>query len=121
MIHYHVWFNLKADVAEADGLAAVTRFLDKLCAAGEAATFELLRNKGGPPRSKLPRYHALVQFRGETQLAEAMKKQATRGIHSGLHGGVIEAVTDFHVEIFARVEAMMAGIPGEDGLQACEI
>ncbi|SDR71003.1 DUF6614 family protein [Opitutus sp. GAS368] len=104
MIHYHVWFNLKPGVREADGLAVVGRFLTNLCASDEATKFQLLRNKGGPPRSKLPRYHALVQFVDEVQLAEAMKKQAARGIHSGLHGNVIDVVTDFHVEIFSLME-----------------
>jgi hypothetical protein len=115
MIHYHVWFNLKPEVREDEGLAKVERFLTSLCAVEEAATFQLLRNKGGPPRSKLPRYHALVQFVDDGQLADAMKKQATRGIHAGLHGEVIDAVTDFHVEIFSLLDQPTVG------LHACEI
>ena len=86
MIHYHVWFNLKPEVTESDGLATVRRFLTSLCASDEAATFQLLRNKGKAPRSKLPHYHALIQFNDDSQLSEAMKKQAADGIHSGLHG-----------------------------------
>lgn len=104
MLHYHVWFNLKPEVSERDGLAVVTQFLHQLCAADEAISFELLTNQGGPPRSKLPQYHALVRFTDKTQLGTAMKNQTTRGIHTGLHGAVIEVVTDFHVEVFARLE-----------------
>ncbi len=119
MIHYHVWFNLKPEVRESEGLATVARFLKKLCTIDEAATFQLLSNKGGPPRSKLPRYHALVQFVDDAQLADAMKKQAARGIHSGLHGAVIDVVTDFHVEIFSLLEDPL--LDPAAGLHACEI
>ena len=119
MIHYHVWFNLKPEVCEEEGLATVGRFLKNLCAIDEAATFQLLRNKGGPPRSKLPRYHALVQFLSDVQLADAMKKQASRGIHSGHHGDVIDVVTDFHVEIFSLLEEPI--VDTRIGLHACEI
>jgi len=119
MIHYHVWFNLKPTVRESDGLAVVSRFLKKLCALDEAVTFQLLQNGSGPPRSKLPRYHALVQFADDTQLAEAMKKQAARGIHSGLHGEVVDVVADFHVEIFTRLEAPL--VDTTPGIYACEI
>ena len=104
MIHYHVWFDLKPEVRESEGFATVARFLKKLCEIDEAATFQILRNKGGPPRSKLPRYHALIQFWDDAQLSDAMKNQVARGIHAGLHGKVIDVVTDFHVEIFSRLD-----------------
>jgi hypothetical protein len=103
MVHYHVWFNLKANVPEKSGLATVSHFLETLCSSDEAARFQLLKNKGGPPRSKLPRYHALIQFVDDAQLANAMKNQTARGIHSGMHGEVIDVVTDFHVEIFTTI------------------
>lgn len=119
MIHYHVWFDLKAGVPEAKGLSTVGRFLQNLCAVDEAATFQLLRNKGGPPRSRLPRYHALIQFMDDTQLADAMKQQTARGIHGGVHGEVIDVVTDFHVEVFSVVGAPIRNAAA--GLLACEI
>ena len=117
MIHYHVWFNLRPAVPEADGLATVARFLRRLCEDDEAATFQLLRNQGGPPRSKLPRYHALLVFSDADQLAAATKQQADRGIHAGL--AVIDAVVDFHVELFTLLEAGGADAPA--GNHACEI
>lgn len=121
MIHYHVWFNLKPGVTEADGLAVVARFLRRLCGDAEAVTFQLLRNKGAAPRSWLPRYHALIGFRDDAQLGEAMKRQATRGIHAGLHGDIIEVVTDFHVEIFSLLEEAEAVSGTPVGAYACEI
>jgi hypothetical protein len=76
-----------------------------LSQAGEASGYELLRNKGGPPRSKLPAYHALVTFADTAALDAAMRLQAQRGIHQGRHGRVIDVVCDFHVEIFEHVAA----------------
>ena len=87
--------------------------------ADEVAAFQMLRNKGGPPRSKLPRYHALIQFVDATQLANAMKRQTERGIHAGIHGEVIDVVTDFHVEIFSMVED--STLDPMTGIHACEI
>lgn len=108
MIHYHVWFNLKETVSEASGLATITRFLKKLCAEDEAASFQLLSNKGSPPRSKLARYQALIRFTDDAQLGSAMKKQYEQGLHSGGHGEVMDVVTDFHVEIFSLLNDMLA-------------
>jgi hypothetical protein len=119
MLHYHVWFSLRPNVAEADGVLAISKYLDGLCQGQEALEYTLLRNKGNPPRSKLLRYHALVQFTDAGQLAEAMKNQADRGIHSGGHGAVLEVVSDFHVEIF---EELATNKPTDIiGAYACEI
>lgn len=103
MIHYHVWFNLKTGVTEGKGLPTVERFLANLCGDGEANTFKLLRNNGEAPRSKLPHYHALIEFADQAQLGDAMKRQRERGIHADLHGEIIDIVTDFHVEIFTHI------------------
>lgn len=103
MLHYHVWFNLKPGVAEHAGLEAVSTYLSSLGEAGEAKGFQLLQNCGRPPRSKLPAYHALVEFADADALSAAMKRQGQRGIHSGGHGKVVDVVCDFHVEIFASI------------------
>lgn len=105
MIHYHVWFNLKPGVSDKEGLPTVERFLTHLCADREASSFKLLRNNGEAPRSKLPHYHALIEFSDQAQLNEAMKSQAQRGIHTGLHGEIVDVVTDFHVEIFTQISS----------------
>jgi hypothetical protein len=119
MIHYHVWFDLKPQVSEAEGCADIERFLRSLVSSGDALGFQILRNKGAPLRSKLPRYHALVEFLDEAQFGEAMKAQEVRGVFAGLHGRVLDAVAGFHVEIFESISsAESESIPG---LQACEI
>jgi hypothetical protein len=116
MTHYHVWFDLQPGIPEPSGLAAVQRFLQGLCEADEAVAFQLLRNAGSPPRSKLPHYHALIAFADDSQLTEAMKKQAARGIHSGWHGAMIEVVANFHVEVFTLLEEFEPV-----GCSACDI
>ena len=104
MVHYHVWFNLRPGVQESEGLATVARFLRMTCELDEATTFQLLRNKGASPKSILPRYHALIQFADDAQLEVAMRNQAARGIHAGLHGDVVAIVTDFRVEVFSMLD-----------------
>lgn len=104
MLHYHVWFNLKPGVDEQHGLAVVTAFLDDLCERGASAGFRLLRNLGPSPRTQLPRDHALVEFADSAALENAMRAQRERGIFAGLHGAVVDVVSDFHVEIFQSIE-----------------
>jgi len=103
MLHYHVWFNLKPGVSEELGIEVVSAYLSGLSAAGAASQVQLLRNMGRPPQSKLPAYHALVEFPDSEALDAAMKNQVQRGIHTGGHGRVIEVVCDFHVEIFTSI------------------
>lgn len=122
MVHYHVWFNLKPGVSESAGLSIVSRYLVDLCAKAESAAFQLLKNSGSPPRSKLPQYHALVEFRDFEQLGSAMKNQEERGVHRGAHGRVVDVVCDFHVEIFTHLTAPSpATLPECIGEYACEI
>lgn len=103
MIHYHVWFNLKPGIPEQSGLRIVSQFLSELTVVGDSPGFQLLKNTGGPPKSKLAAYHALVEFADFPALGAAMKKQTERGIHHGSHGKMVEVVCDFHVEVFEEV------------------
>ncbi len=103
MLHYNVWFNLKSGVPEESGLSVVREYLSALADAGEANGFTLLKNLGNPPRSKLPCFHALIEFNDSESLGVAMKKQDERGIHTGKHGKIVEMVCDFHVEIFTGI------------------
>ena len=104
MLHYHVWFNLKDGVEERVGLGVVREYLADLKGARETNGFLLLRNGGAAPRSKLPAYHALVEFSDAAALGAAMKNQTLRGIHTGGHGRVVDVVRDFHVEIFFTLD-----------------
>jgi hypothetical protein len=116
MIHYNVWFTFKEGVEECRGLAVLENFLCGLAAGGEAAGFRLLKNQSGGTRTKLPAYQAVIEFADEAALAEAMKRQATRGIHQGAHGRVVDVVSEFRVEIF---RVLAEGFPAMQ--YACEI
>lgn len=104
MLHYHVWFNLKDGVEKRVGLAVVRDYLTDLAQAGETNGFRLLRNTGVAPRSKLPAFHALVEFADAAALHAAMKLQSARGVHAGKHGRMVEMVSDFQVEIFTALD-----------------
>ena len=117
MLHYHVWFNLRPGVSESEGLAAASDFLDDLQSSGQACDAQLLVNTGKAPRSKLPRFHAFIEFVDAHALSEAMRRQAEKGIHLGLHGAVTKVVTDMHVEVFETA----AGLQEAQCLGACEI
>ena len=122
MIHYHVWFNLKPGVAESFGLSVVSDYLSHVCGLAESESFLLLKNRGSPPRSKLPAFHALVEFADSQRLSVSMKNQVARGIHQGLHGRMVEVVCDFQVEIFELVEPeSIEGNISSLGELACEI
>ncbi len=100
MIHYNVWFALKEGIAEESGLGIVDTFLRELCAAGEVSAYRLLKNASEGTRTKLPRYHAVIEFDDDEALSKAMKNQAARGINAGGHGQIIGVVSEFRVEIF---------------------
>src|SRR5258706_14261501 len=116
MLHYNVWFSLKGDIEEELGLAVVGDFLRSLCVIDDVATFRLLKNGSEAPRSKLPKFHALIEFADDAALSRAMKNQTERGVHAGAHGKVIEVVSEFRVEIFRLVSAPIIAMQ-----YACEI
>jgi hypothetical protein len=117
MIHYNVWFTLKDEVLEQRGLAVVDGFLRELCAAGEVSAYRLLKNTSDGARTKLPRYHAIIEFADDAALSQAMKNQVARGIHAGGHGEIINVVSEFRVEIFRVFTPEPIGAM----LYACEI
>jgi hypothetical protein len=117
MIHYNVWFTFKAGIEERRGLAVIDDFLRELAAIGEASGFRLLQNASEGPRTKLPRYQAIVEFSDNDALAKAMKRQAARGIHRGAHGAVLDVVDEFRVEIFR----LLSPDPVRAMAYACEI
>jgi len=100
MIHYNVWFAFKDGIEERSGLAVIEGFLRELCGMGEASEFRLLKNSSEGPRTKLPRFQAIIEFTDDAALAQAMRKQAARGIHHGGHGRIVDVVSEFRVEIF---------------------
>jgi len=117
MVHYNVWFALKDGIEEASGLATVSRFLRGLCIGGEVSAFRLLKNTSNGARTKMPQYHAIVEFADDVAMSRAMQNQVTRGIHHGAHGEIVNIVRDFRVEIFE----LLAPEASEAMQYACEI
>lgn len=109
MIHYDIWFNFRDGLVETDSLGVIFRFLEQLRSEGSIADFQLLRNSGAPPKSKMLNYQALIEFRDEAQFSAAFSAQAARGIHTGLHGLVMDMVSDFQIEILKEIDG-----PGEN-------
>jgi hypothetical protein len=102
MIHYHVWFTLKSELEESEGLATARAFIGELTARG-AAKAKLLRNLGEAPKSRLPRYHALFEFADNAQMEQAFAAKRAEGIHTGAHGRLMRVIGEMQVEIFSEV------------------
>jgi hypothetical protein len=122
MIHYHIYFSLRDPEVEQEAVSIIRQFLAGLREAGAIAGFRLLRNGGGPPKSALLPLEALVEFRDPNQFSSAFATQAAQGIHTGLHGRVMELVSKFQVEVFHEIPSTIlsasAPPPGEF---ACEV
>jgi hypothetical protein len=103
MIHYHVWFSLKAAVSEAEGFAAVRAFSEELASRGTLERCDLLKNSSQPPKTKLLPYHALFVFHDDEQMNAAFSRKREEGIHAGPHGTLMASVAEFHVEVFRAV------------------
>ena len=100
MIHYHVWFSLKPEVSEAEGLQLARAFIDELKGKGVLSRGTVLKNTGSPPKSRLARYHALFEFADDAQMDSAFTGKRADGIHHGPHGRLLDSVAEFHVEVF---------------------
>ena len=103
MIHYNIWFRLRDEIDEGQGLAIVQSLLAQHKAAGTIAGFHLLRNSGSGSRTRMPAFQALIEFRDEAQFSATFAEQAQRGIRAGLHGQVMALVSEFQVEVFRQV------------------
>jgi len=103
MIHYHVWFTLKPGVSEEAGLALARAFVAELTGKGGVARATILKNTGEAPKSRLPRYHALFEFKDDAQMDATFAAKRAEGIHGGPHGGLIASVSEFKVEVFREV------------------
>ncbi len=103
MIHYHIWFSLKPELAEEAVLSYAKAFIEELSAQGNLARGVVLKNTGEAPKSRLLTYHALFEFRDDDQMTAAFAGKRKEGIHAGPHGKLIESVSEFRVEVFREV------------------
>ena len=100
MIHYHVWFSLKPEVSEEEGLSFAQAFIAELTIQGKLARGLVLKNTGEAPKSRLLRYHALFEFGDDEQMTAAFASKRKDGIQTGPHGKLMKSVSEFRVEIF---------------------
>jgi hypothetical protein len=103
MLHYHVWFDLKPEIAEADGLRVIHDFLSKLMAERKIAAFRLLKNTATKPDTVLASYDAQIEFNDDAQFAAAFDDLRSLGIHAGPHGEIIQIVADFSADVFQEL------------------
>jgi hypothetical protein len=103
MIHYNVWFSFKDTIAHPElELRRMRDFLGDLKARSLISKYTLLRSRSDTTR--LATYHAVISFEDEAQFGKPFKEVAAAGIHTGLHGLMIEHVDTFIVEIFEEIE-----------------
>jgi hypothetical protein len=96
---YHVWFNLKDGVSDAEFTRHLAAYMDHLKAAGRMAGWRITRRKLGLGPAGLPEFHVMIETTGLAQLDEAFASVA------GRHG----AVEDLHHAVNSRVrDAMFA-------------
>ena len=99
MIHYNVGFSYKDGVVETDELAKAKKFLADLKARNLIHDYRLLRSRAEADQLKLARFQAAIMISPD-QFQTPFDEVARAGIHSGLHGLMIEHVDTFLVEVF---------------------
>jgi len=100
VIHYNVWFSLRAGVSESDQMQRVRSFLSDLKNRGQIYDFRLLKNRATAGNGRLAQFHALIMFLNSDQFGLPFGEIATIGVHAGKHGFMIENVSEFIVEVF---------------------
>jgi hypothetical protein len=103
MLHYNVWFDLKADVPEAEAITTIRLFLDQLRTTNQIAGYNLLRNAAVPPKTTLLPFQAIIEFQDGKQFSTAFSDLRQAGIHNGPHGVIVEMVTQIRAEVFNEV------------------
>jgi hypothetical protein len=104
MIHYNVWFSFKAEADVSAELVKVRECLDQYLAGGLLHGYRLLRNRGGLTNQRLLPYQVTLEFVNDEQFGRPFDDVRRNGVHSGLHGLMIENVEEMIVETFEDVE-----------------
>ena len=102
MIHYTVAFTFGDGVVESDELARITTFLADLQSRGAIAGFRLLRSRAALPDTPR-RFKADITFVDDTQFGAPFAEVSAIGVHKGLHGLMIERVSEMSVEVFEEI------------------
>jgi hypothetical protein len=103
MIHYNVWFSFKPGVDQTAQLSRCRACLDDFKGRKLIHSYSLLENRGKPGKSELPQLQAIIEFQDYEQFGKPFAEVNRIGIHSGLHGLMIEDVEQFKVEVFEHI------------------
>jgi hypothetical protein len=103
MIHYSVWFSF-ADGVDTDAeLLKVRDCLEELLRQGKCASYRLLRKRQGLSNNQLPPLQAVLEFVDEEQFSAPFRDVRSAGVRNGLHGRMIENVSQMIVDTFEDI------------------
>ena len=103
MIFYNVWFSFKEDLDESEEIQKLHHFLADFKRRSMIHEYRLMKNRVSKQKSTLLKYHVVIEFGDDSQFEPPFAEIAQIGIHSGLHGAMIENVSDFLVEVFEDI------------------
>ncbi len=103
MIHYHVFFSIKPDVPESTCLGAAKEFLEELRLKEYILRGRLLKNSSQKPKTSLPEYHALFEFKNDEIFNSTLTEIRAEGLEKGPHSILMKSVSEFRVEIFREI------------------
>ncbi len=106
MIHYNVWFSYKTGINERIELTKVRGFLDEMQRRDLINGFNLLKNRAADGKSRLEKYHAIIEFSDDEQFDSPFSEVRNAGINVGAHGSMIENVDSFTIEVFGEVKGV---------------
>jgi hypothetical protein len=92
---YHVWFNLREGVPDAEFAQHLTAYMGHLKGQGRIAGWRLTRRKLGLGPTFLPEFHVMIETTGLAQLDDAFATVSSRaGEVEPLHHAVNSRVRD---------------------------
>ena len=98
---YHIWFNLKDGVRDAEFADAARAYLDHLKAGGMIATYRITRRKLGLGHPNLPEWHITLDFENMAQMDRAFDRVSSRADPAeSFHHAVNSKVRDIFFALY---------------------
>jgi hypothetical protein len=93
---YHIWFNLKAGVRDAEFADSARTYLDHLKSEGALVNYRITRRKLGLGPPQLPEWHITLDFENLSQMDGAFGRVASRA----------DPVESFHHAVNSKVDGV---------------
>ena len=90
---YHIWCNLKPDIADLDFISSATQYLDHLKQNEDLVEYRITRRKLGLGPVHLGEFHLMLEFENLNQLDDAFNRVASRA----------DPVESFHHAVNSKV------------------